>query len=150
MLPVTDINIHYLTCTLTVQSYWPGCANVTPYNTWFPGPTRLSTPNCISIGTTVFAQVTQRVPMLYNGAPFPPQNCPFTWEGSGLASNLVHDSVAPPKSTSQTASQSVSRFGRPFVKRFALCYRIVVLSACLSVCLSVCGVGVLWPNGWMD
>ena len=37
-------------------------------------------------------------------------------------------------------------FGRPFVKRFALCYQTVV---CLSV-LSVCGVGVVWPNGWMD
>jgi len=33
-------------------------------------------------------------------------------------------------------------FGRPFVKRFALWYRTVV---CLS-----CGVGVLWPNGWID
>ena len=43
-------------------------------------------------------------------------------------------------------------FGRPFVKRFALCYWTVVLSCLcvLSVCLSVCGVGVMWPNGWMD
>ena len=42
-------------------------------------------------------------------------------------------------------------FGRLYVKRFALCYRTVVCPVCL-VCpvLSVTGVGVLWPNGWMD
>ena len=34
---------------------------------------------------------------------------------------------------------------QPSVKRFALCYQTVVLSVC-----PVCGVGVLWPNGWMD
>jgi len=37
-----------------------------------------------------------------------------------------------------------SVFGRPFVKRFTLCYRIDVLSVCTF------GVGLLWPNGWMD
>jgi len=36
-------------------------------------------------------------------------------------------------------------FRQPSVKRFALCYQTVVLSVC-----PVCGVGVLWPNGWMD
>jgi len=47
-------------------------------------------------------------------------------------------------------------FGRPCVKRFALCYRTVVCLSVLSVLsclvLSVCnvGVGLLWPNGWMD
>ena len=37
--------------------------------------------------------------------------------------------------------------GRLFLKRFALAYQRP-----LSVCpvLSVCGIGVLWPNGWMD
>ena len=37
-------------------------------------------------------------------------------------------------------------FWGPFVKRFALCYETVV---CLFL-LSVSGVGLLWPNGWMD
>jgi len=43
--------------------------------------------------------------------------------------------------------------GRPFVKRFALCYRSVVclsLLSCLVLSCLVSGVGVLWPNGWMD
>ena len=41
--------------------------------------------------------------------------------------------------------------GRPFVKRFALSYRTVVCLPCpVLSCLSICGVGVLWPNSWMD
>ena len=34
-------------------------------NTWFPGPTRLSIPNCISIGSAVLHRSRQRVPILY-------------------------------------------------------------------------------------
>ena len=37
-------------------------ASAPSYNSWFPGPTRLSIPNCISIGSAVFAQLTANCP----------------------------------------------------------------------------------------
>jgi len=42
----------------------------------------------------------QSVPILYNGPPLPPQNCP--WEN--LDPNLTHVSLDPPESSTQTAS----------------------------------------------
>jgi len=41
------------------------------------------------------------------GRPFPPQNCHFAW-GSGL--HLIHGSLCPPESTSQTTFRSVQPF----------------------------------------
>ena len=35
--------------------------------------------NSITIGSAVFAQMTQSVPILCNGPPLPPQNCCFAW-----------------------------------------------------------------------
>ena len=49
-----------------------------PSNMWFLRSMRLSISNGISIGSAVFAQSRQTVPLLYNGSPFP-QNCPFSW-----------------------------------------------------------------------
>jgi len=66
--------------TWTVQSYSPGGANVhPPSNAWFPGPTWLSIPNCISISAPFLHSSRHRVPILYNGPPFATQNCPFPW-----------------------------------------------------------------------
>jgi len=48
----------------------------TPSNTWFLGPTGVHTANGISIGSTIFAQITESVPALYNGPPLHPLN---TW-----------------------------------------------------------------------
>ena len=37
------------------------------------------------------------------GAPFPPQNCPFSW---GICTaHLIHGSLGPPESSTQTADQ---------------------------------------------
>jgi len=44
----------------------------------FLGPTRVDNPNGISIGSTVFAQLTAKGSILYNGFHFP-QNCAFPW-----------------------------------------------------------------------
>ena len=51
-----------------------------PSNTWFLGPIRAHNPNSISIGSTVFAQMTAEYPYtLQWDASSPPQNCPFSW-----------------------------------------------------------------------
>jgi len=52
----------------------------------------------------------QGVPILYNGTPFPPQNCPFPW--GHLNPQLVHGSLGPPESSIQTAYRSVQSFYR--------------------------------------
>ena len=48
----------------------------TPSSTLCPGPIPLSIPNGISIGSAVFAQLIAQCPIIYNGPPLPPQNCP--------------------------------------------------------------------------
>jgi len=50
----------------------------------------------------------QSVPILYNGTPLSPQNCPFPW--GDLDPHLIHGPLGPPESTSQTASRSVQPF----------------------------------------
>ena len=42
------------------------------------------------------------------GCPVPPQNCRFSW--GDLDPHLIHGSLGPPKSTTQTASRSVQPF----------------------------------------
>jgi len=64
--------------TWTVQSYSPGCANATLFNSCFLGPTRVHTSNGISIGSAVFAQLTAESPITM-GRPFSPHNCSFAW-----------------------------------------------------------------------
>jgi len=47
------------------------CMSVcTPANTCFLGPTRVLSPNGISIGSVMFGQLTAERPILYNGPPF--------------------------------------------------------------------------------
>ena len=45
----------------------------------------------------------QSVPILYNGSLFPSSKLPLPMEGSGP--NLIHGSLGPPKSSTQTASR---------------------------------------------
>jgi len=48
----------------------------TSSNTWFPGPTRLSIPNCISIDSAVFAQLTTESLYFIMGRRFLPLKLP--------------------------------------------------------------------------
>jgi len=50
----------------------------------------------------------QTVPILHNG-PLPPKNCLFPW-GCGPCSCIVHCSLDPAESRTQTASRSVQLF----------------------------------------
>jgi len=76
---------------------------------WFLQPIQAHNPNSISIGSAVFAQIIAECPYtLQWDAPFPFQNCSFLW--GDLDSRLIHGSLGPPKSSTQTASQSVQSF----------------------------------------
>ena len=50
----------------------------------------------------------QRIPILYNGTPLSPSKLPFSAEGS--VPHLIHGSLGPPKSSTQTASRLVQPF----------------------------------------
>jgi len=78
----------------------------TPSNTWFLGSIWAHNPKGISIGSAVRAR-PQSVPILYNGMPFPSQNC-LSGGGSGPSSNTL--SLGPPESSTRTASRSVQLF----------------------------------------
>jgi len=56
---------------------------------WFPRPTPLSFPNCISIGSAVFGQVRAGNPLQW-AAPSPPQNFPFAGD---MDPHLIHGSL---------------------------------------------------------
>ena len=47
-------------------------------------------------------------PILYNGLILPPQNCPFPW--GDLDPHLIHGSLGPPESITQTAFRPVQPF----------------------------------------
>jgi len=78
-----------------------------PHLMWFPGPTRLSNPNCMLISTAVFAQLMAEGPYTLQWTDISHSKLPFSW-ASGP--HLIHDSLCSPESTSQTASQEF-RFG---------------------------------------
>jgi len=52
----------------------------------------------------------QRVPILYNGPPFPLKIAPL--RGVDLNPHLIHGSLGPPKSTTQRTSRSLQPFCR--------------------------------------
>jgi len=79
-----------------------------PFNIWFLRPTQILNPNDISIGSPGFAQLTQSVPILYNGPPFSPQNSNFPM--GDLDPHLTHGSLSPTEYSTQTASRSVQPF----------------------------------------
>ena len=59
-----------------------------PSNTWFLGPNCIHIPNCISIGSAVFAQLTAESLYFTMGRPFYLQNCSFAWRD--LDFHLIH------------------------------------------------------------
>jgi len=67
MLPLTYGSV------VNINQVAPVCI---PCNTWFHGPTRLSFPNCISIGTAVFAQLTAESLRTLQWADISPQIVP--------------------------------------------------------------------------
>ena len=74
--PDTPLKVHLVTR-----------ASAPPCNTWHPGLTQLSIAYSISIGSAVFAQLTEEGPnTLQWVALFSPQNCPF-WRGSEWITN---------------------------------------------------------------
>jgi len=78
--------------TWSVQSYSPHGASVHPHLTHASlGPPE-SMPQTVSRSVWLFLHHSseQKVPILYNGPPLSPQNCPFAWEISTL-SNTVHN-----------------------------------------------------------
>jgi len=78
-----------------------------PSNSWFLGPVRAHNPNGISIGSAVFAQVTTVSIYFTMGHPSP-LKLPLSMERSGP--NLIHGSLDPPESSTQTASRSIEPF----------------------------------------
>jgi len=76
-----------------------------PSNTQFLWPIQAHKPNGISIGSSVFAQMTAVSLYFTMGRPFPPQNCPF--RRGDLDRHLIHGSLSPPESSTQMASRSV-------------------------------------------
>jgi len=109
----------------------------TPSNTWFPGPTRLSIPNGISIGSAVFAGhtiVTDR-----------PTDRTINHATRSITIGRIYV-----RSYAMRPNSNKSIIGRPFLKRFALCYQTVdcpvchVCLPCLSMTLVDCGQTVGW------
>jgi len=74
------------------------------WTSWFLGPTRVLNPNGIAIGSAVFAQLTAEHLYTLKWAALPPENYPFPW---GTGPHLIHGSLGPPKSSTQTGSRSV-------------------------------------------
>jgi len=67
-------------------------------------------PNAISIGWAVFAQTTAESLYFTMGCHFPPQNCPFPWGMWSYGPHLIHGSLGPTKSLTQTVSRSLQPF----------------------------------------
>ena len=77
-----------------------------PSNMWFPGPTQLSIPNCILIGTAVLHSSRQGVPILHKwSAISPPQNCQFAL---GISTPILH--MVPWAHLSFCPKQHLKRF----------------------------------------
>ena len=76
-------------------------------NTWFPGPTQVLNPNDISIGSAVFAQLAVLSLYFTMGYPFSPKNAPSRGD---LDPHLIHGSLGPPESSTQTTFRSVQLF----------------------------------------
>jgi len=80
-------------------SHW---GSETLSNTWFFRPIRAHNANGISIGSAVFAQMiaAKCVPILYNGTPLSPQNCP---SHGGVDPHLIQRFLGPREFSTQTA-----------------------------------------------
>jgi len=80
----------------------------TPFNTWFLGPSELTNQIAFRSVQQFLHRWLQSVPMLNNGMPLPPWKLSISMGASGP--HLIHGSLGPPKSSTQTASQSLQPF----------------------------------------
>jgi len=85
-LPLTNIKRYFVVYDtsvfkLIIQRTLYCICQVAPlctlFNTWFPGPTRLSIPNYILITTAVFAQLTAESPYTLHWPPLFPSKLPL-------------------------------------------------------------------------
>jgi len=77
-------------------------------NTWFLRPILAHNPKGISVGSTVFAQMTAECPYTIKWEEsFPLKIAPFHGD---LDPHLIHGSLGPPESSTQTTSRSVQPF----------------------------------------
>ena len=93
-----------------------------PSNTWFPGATRLSIPNCISIGAAVFARLTAESSYtLQRGRHFPIK---MPVRVGDLEPHVTHGTLGPHESTSSNSLSIGSPFcrddGRVYLTIYAL------------------------------
>jgi len=112
---------HFCTAHGKVSSGMPGHV-LSPNNclfTWGSGPHLTHDSLGLSMPTTETASRSvqpflhrwpQSVPILCNGTPLPPQNCPFPWRGSGP--RLIHGSLGHPSPQSKRHLDRFSRFCR--------------------------------------
>jgi len=96
--------------------------NGRPYRRKLPLPMKRSRPPSITIPLahpspqpkrhlnwlSRFCADDRSVPILHNGTPLPPQNCPLPWGRSGP--HLIHGSLGQPESSAEMASRSVQPF----------------------------------------
>jgi len=76
-------------------------------NLWFLGSTRLSIADGISIDSAVFAQLMANSPYSLHWGPISPK---IATSHGGSGPHLTHDSLGPPKSSTQTAFRRVHPF----------------------------------------
>ena len=93
-----------------------GCHGNVREHRWTPGhlthdsygPSKPTTQTASLSVHPFLRRSAQSVPILYNGTPLFPQNCPFPW--GNLDPDLIHGSLSPPKFPTQTVSRSVQPF----------------------------------------
>jgi len=81
-------------------------------NTCFLGPTQVHNLNGISIGSAIFAQMTAQCPYTVQWATPSPLKIAPSHPMGDVNPHLIHGSLGPPESSTQTASQLV----RPFLR----------------------------------
>ena len=101
---VFALGAHFLqSCPFAHMVIW------TPSDLWFLGPVRAHNPNGITIGSAVFAQITVRpYSVRLQWDPLSSWKLPIPVRDLDL--HLIHGSLSPPESSTQTASRPVQPF----------------------------------------
>jgi len=96
-----------------VQSCSPCCTKCTMSTIWFLGPTRVHSPNDISISSAIFAQLRAESPILYNVHPL--SSFKIAASHGDLDPRLMRASVGPPNFTTERHFDRFSSFCRAYV-----------------------------------
>jgi len=88
---------------------------------WFLEPDRAHNPNCTTIGSAIFAQVTAECRYTLQWATFSPKIAPSHGD---LDPHLTHDSLDPSELTNQTASVPVQPFLHKWPHRVSLYFTV--------------------------